>query len=80
MEKEKIRVWGRIKMIGLKNKGLIETSQDLKTTNYVLFMSQGIQKKWLNFNFPEEMWRIRCSQEEVLPFIEDFLNEKILAS
>ncbi len=80
MEKEKIRVWGRVKMMGLKNQGLIEISQDPKTADYLLFVSKGIQRKWLMFNFPEEMWRIRCSKQEVLPFIENFLSEKILAS
>ena len=80
MEKEKIGVWGRLKMRGLKNKGLIEISQDPKKAGYVLVMSKGIQRKWLMFNFPEEMWRVRCAKEEVLPSINDFLNEKILVS
>ncbi len=80
MEKEKIGVWGRVKMGGLKNKGLIEISQDKKKSDYVLFMSKGIQRKWLMFNLPEEMWRVRCSKEEALPFINDFLKGKILGS
>jgi len=80
MEREKIGVWSRVKMRGLKNSGLIEISQDSKRADYVLVMSKGTQRKWLMFNFPEEMWRVRCSKEEVLPVIDNFLNEKILAS
>ena len=78
MEKEKIGVSSRIKMTGLKNKGLIEVSEDTKTGDYVLIVSKGIQKKGLIFNFPEEMWRIKCSKEEVPGVIQDFLSEKIL--
>ncbi len=80
MKKEKIGVWDRVKMRGLKNQGLIEISRDPKTADWVRVMSEGIQRKWLMFNFPEEMWRVRCSKEEVLPIINGFLNEKILAS
>jgi len=79
MEKEKIGVWGRIKMRGLKNRGLVEVSQDPKRVDYVLVMSKGIQRKWLMFNFPEEMWRVRCSKEEVLLVIEEFVKERVLA-
>ncbi len=78
MEKEKIGVWGRVKMRGLKNKGLLEISQDPKRGEYVLVMSKGIQRKWLMFNFPEEMWRVKCSKEEALPIINAFLNEKVI--
>ena len=80
MEKEKIGVWGRVWMRGLKNKGLLEISQDQKRGDYVLIMSTGIRRKWLMFNLPEEMWRVRCSKEEVLPVIENFLTEKIMES
>ena len=78
MEKEKIGVWGRMGMGGLKNKGIVEVSQDRKRGDYVLVMSRGIQRKWLIFNLPEEMWKVRCSKEEVLPVITDFINEKIM--
>lgn len=78
MEKERIGVWGRLKMKGLKNKGLVEISQDRKSGDYVLVMSKGIQRKWLMFNLPEEMWRVRCSKEEVPTLVENFLSEKIL--
>lgn len=78
MEKERIGVWGRVGMRGLKNKGIVEISQDRKSGDYVLVMSRGIQRKWLMFNLPEEMWRVRCSKEEVLPAINNFINEKIM--
>ena len=78
MEKEKIRVFTRVRMRGLKNKGLMEISRDPKDGDYVLVMSKGIQRKWLIFNLPEEMWRIRCSREEVSQVINDFLTEKVL--
>lgn len=45
MEKEKVGVSARIKMKGLKNKGLIEIAEDPKSGDYVLFMSGGIQRK-----------------------------------
>lgn len=78
MEKERIGVLGRVGMRGLKNKGIVEISQDRKRGDYVLVMSRGIQRKWLMFNLPGEMWRVRCSKEEVLPVVRDFLNEKIM--
>ena len=80
MEKERIGVWGRVRMRGLKNKGIVEISQDEKRGDYVLVMSQGIQKKWLIFNFPGEMWRVRCPKEEILPVVKDFLTEKVMGS
>ena len=79
MEKEKISVWDRVRMRGLKNKGLLEISQDTRSKDYVLIVSKGIQRKWLMFNLPEEMWRVRCSREEVLQVVENFLTEKIIA-
>jgi hypothetical protein len=44
----------------------------------VLIMSYSIQRKWLLFNLPEEMWRVRCSKEEASSVVNLFLNEKIL--
>ncbi len=78
MEKEKIGVWGRVRMAGLKNKAFLEISEDPKRADYVLIMGVGIQRKWLLFNFPEEAWRVRCSKEEVLSVVNLFLNERIL--
>lgn len=45
MEKEKIGDWGRVRMKGLKNAGLIKISQDSNKADYVLIMSRGIQRK-----------------------------------
>ena len=78
MKIEKIRVRDRIGMRGLKNKGLIEISQDTKTNDFVLIISKGTHRKWLLFNFPDGMWRAVCSREEVLNVAKDFLTEKIL--
>jgi len=62
----------------LKNKGLIEIAEDSKSGDYVLFMSKGIQRKGGMFNFPEEMWKVKCSKEEVAEVVKDFLSENIL--
>ena len=78
MKIEEIRVRDRMRMRGLKNKGLIEISQDIKTGNFVLTMGKGIHKRWLIFNFPEGMWRAECSKEQVLDVVKNFLTEKIL--
>ncbi len=78
MKMEEIRIRDRTRMRGLKNKGLIEISQDPKTGDFVLIMGKGIRKKWLLFNLPEGMWRARCSKEEVLDVVKNFLAEKIL--
>jgi len=78
MEREKIGVWGRIRMRGLKNKGIIEISQDPKSGEYVLIVGKGIHRKWLVFNLPQEMWRVRCSKEEVLEVVNDLLTKRIL--
>ena len=47
MEREEIKIRDRLRMRGLKNKGLLEILQDSKTDSLVLIMSQGIRKKWL---------------------------------
>jgi hypothetical protein len=78
MKTEEIRVRDRIRMRGLKNKGIIEISQDTKTGDFVLIMSKGTHRKWLLFNFPEGMWRASCPKEQVLEAVKDFLTEKIL--
>ena len=79
MESEKIGVCSRLRMMGLKNKGIIEISQDPKSGTYVLIMSKGIRRKWLVFNFPEAMWRVRCSKAEIPEVASNFLADKILA-
>jgi len=78
MKIEEIRIRDRTQMRGLKNEGLIEISQDPKTGDFVLIMGKGIRRKWLFFNLPEGMWRARCSKEEVLDVVKDFLTEKVL--
>ena len=78
MKMEEIRVRDRMRMRGLKNKGLIEISQDTKTGDFVLIMSKGTHRKWLFFNFPDGMWRASCPKEQVLEVAKDFLTEKIL--
>jgi hypothetical protein len=78
MKIEEIRIRDRTQMRGLKNQGLIEISQDPKTGDFVLIMGKGIRRKWLFFNLPEGMWRARCSKEEVLDVVKDFLTEKVL--
>ena len=78
MEKEEIGVCARVRMRGLKNKGIIEISQDSKSGDYVLVVSKGIRKKCRLFNLPEKMWRVRCAKEDVSGVVQDFLNEKLL--
>jgi hypothetical protein len=78
MKMEEIRVRDRMRMRGLKNKSLIEISQDPKTGDFILIMSKGTHRKWLLFNFPDGMWRAECSKEEVLNVVKDFLIDKIL--
>ena len=45
MKIEEIRIRDRIRMRGLKNKGLIEISQDTKTGDFVLIMGKGIHRR-----------------------------------
>jgi len=78
MQIEEMRIRDRTRMRGLKNKGLIEISRDPATGDFVLIMGKGIRKKWLLFNLPEGMWRARCTKEEVLDVVKDFLAEKVL--
>jgi len=78
MRIEQIRVRDRMRMRGLKNKGLIEISQDPVTGDFILVMGKGIRRKWLLFNLPEGMWRARCSKGEVLDAVKDFLAERVL--
>ena len=78
MKIEEIRIRDRMRMRGLKNKGLIEISRNPKTGDFVLVMGKGTHRKWLLFNFPDGMWRAECSKEEVLDVVKDFVTEKIL--
>jgi len=75
---QEIKVRDRIGMRGLKNKGIIEVSQDTRTGDFVLIISKGVHKKWLIFNFPDGMWKATCPKEQVLDVVKDFLTERIL--
>ncbi len=79
MELEETKVRSMLWRRGLKNKGMIEISQDRKTEEFVLVAAKGIRKKWLLFNVPEAMWRGRGSKEEVLEALNRLLEERILA-
>ena len=79
MEVKNIGIWHRIRMRGLKNKGMIEISEDPKTAEYVAIMANGVHRKWLVFNFPEGMWKARGSKEEVSEAVRDFLTKTVLA-
>lgn len=82
MEIEGIGVGKRLGMRGMRNKGVIEISQDPKSGNFVLVIGKGIRdkwyRKWLRLNIPEAMWRVKCSKEEVAEAVNRFLSEKIL--
>jgi hypothetical protein len=82
MEIEEIRVRARLEMRGLKNRGLMEISEDPKTGYFILVISKGIREKWyrrwLRINLPKGMWRVKCSKDEVAEAVNKFLAEKIL--
>lgn len=81
-EIEEIGVGARLRMRGLKNRGMMEISEDLKSGDFVLVISKGIRekwyRKWLRINLPQGMWRVKCSKEEVSEAVNKFLSEKIL--
>ena len=83
MEVEEIGVGARLGIRGLKNRGLMEISEDTKSGDFVLVISKGIRnkwyRKWLRINLPEGMWRVKCKKEEVSEVLNKFLAEKILA-
>lgn len=79
MELEETKVRSMMRRRGLRNKGMIEISQDCKTEEYVLVATKGIRRKWFIFNFPEAMWRGRGSKDEVLEESKRLLEETILA-
>jgi len=82
MEVEEIGVGARLGIRGLKNRGLMEISEDTKSGDFVLVISKGIRnkwyRKWLRINLPEGMWRVKCKKEEVSEVLNKFLAEKIL--
>ena len=79
MELEEIRVRNMLFRRGLRNRGMIEISQDRKTEEFVLVAAKGIRRKWLMFKFPETMWRGQGSSEEVLEESKRLLEEIVLA-
>ena len=79
MEIEEIGVRARLGMRGLKNRGIIEISENPRTGDFVLVIGKGTRRKWLMFNLPEGMWRVRCKKEEVSEAVNKFLTERILS-
>ena len=83
MEIEEIGVGSRLRMRGVKNRGLMEVSEDPDTGAFVLVISRGIRekwyRKWLRINLPEKMWRVKCSKDEVSETVNRFLAEEVLA-
>jgi hypothetical protein len=65
-------------MKGLKNKGLIQISEDRKTGKFVIIVGKGIHRQWGVFNLPQGLWRITCRKEEVKEAVDKLLTEKIL--
>jgi hypothetical protein len=60
MEIEEIRVRDRLKIRGLKNRGIVEILENPKTGDFVVIMGQSIRREWGIFNLPEGMWRAKC--------------------
>lgn len=77
---EEIRVRDTLFMRGLRTKGMIVVSQDRRTGELVLVGSGEVRRKWLLFNLPQGMWRMRGSREEVLEAARRLLEERILPS
>lgn len=79
MEIEKLQM-SRLMFVmkGLKNRGLIQISEDRKTGNFVIIVGKGIQRQWGVFNLPQGLWRVTCRKEEVKEAVDKVLTEKIL--
>jgi len=78
IEFKEIGVRDRLFMGGLKTRGIIEVSQDRRTGDLVLIGSGEVRRKWLLFNLPQGMWRMRGSREQVLEAARKLLEERIL--
>lgn len=79
MEIEKLQMSRMMSaMKGLKNKGLIQISEDSKTGDYVIIVGKGIRRQWGVFNLPQGLWRITCKKEEVQEAVDRVLADKIL--
>jgi len=79
MEIEKLQM-SRLMFVmkGLKNKGLIQISEDKKTGDFVIIVGKGIQRQWGVFNLPQGLWRVTCKKNEVKQAVDQVLTEKIL--
>jgi hypothetical protein len=80
METEKVKLRElMLAMKGLKNRGLIQISEDKKTGDFVVIVGKGIKREWGIFNLPQGLWRIRCKKDEVKEAVDKVLADKILA-
>ncbi|OGO02879.1 MAG: hypothetical protein A2Y91_06490 [Chloroflexi bacterium RBG_13_54_8] len=70
------RRWGWRR--GLRNRGMIDISQDPKTGEFVLIAVKNIRRKRLVSYWPEIMWRGWGSKEEVLKESKRLLEEMLL--
>jgi hypothetical protein len=77
MQLQEIGTRDRSKLRGLDYKAMVEILQDPQSGEFVLIMSKGLSKKWVLFNLPEGMWMIRCSKDEIIDVIFDFLTQRI---
>jgi hypothetical protein len=66
-------------MKGLRNKGLIQISEDKKSGDFVIIVGKGIHRQWGVFNLPQGLWRVTCKKGEVKEAVNRLLTEKILA-
>lgn len=84
MEVKEIGVGARLGIRGLKQRGLIEISEDPRSGDFILIIGNGLRqkwyRKWLNVNLPRGMWQVRCNKEEVSQAVSKFLAENILSS
>ena len=79
MEIEKIKMSRLMSaMRGLRNRGLIQISEDKKTGNFVVIVGKGIHRQWGVFNLPQGLWQITCKKEEVKEAVDKLLTEQIL--
>jgi hypothetical protein len=79
MEIQNMKLTGLVSaMKGLKNKGLIQISEDKKTGDFVVIVRKGIKREWGILNLPQGLWRITCKRDEVREAVDKVLVEKIL--
>ncbi len=77
MQLQQISTHDRARLRSLKYRGMMEIMEDPKSGEIVLVMSVGMSKRWVLFNLPEGMWMARCSKDEVIDVIFDFLTQRI---